>query len=68
MTNIQLYQKFVDDKVFDKTHQLSLGCLVTFAKVSRMLNDGEKESICYAIDKISEYRNLENKIPADQRT
>lgn len=67
MTNIQLYQKFVGDKVFDKTHQLSLGCIVTFVKMHRMLSDEEKEDISHAVDKITEYRELEKRIPNEQR-
>lgn len=67
MTNIQLYQKFVGDKVFDKTHQLSLGCIVTFVKMHRMLSAEEKEDIAFAVDKISEWRDLEKGIPNEQR-
>ena len=66
MTNIQLYQKFVDDKVFDKTLNLSLGCIVTFVKMHRLLTETEKENVCFAVDRISEYREMEKQIPDNQ--
>lgn len=66
MKNIQLLQRFVSDKLFDKIHRVPLGHLVTFADLDVKLTDDEKDEITRAVALISEYREKEQNIPKEQ--
>ena len=60
MTNAQLYQKFVDDIVWNKTYKVPLSALVVFKDLQESLTTSEIESVCYAVKKVSEYREKES--------
>ena len=62
MTNIQLYQKFASDKLFEKTNEVSLSHLLTFVQLYDTLTPEEVEEIKYVTTKVSEWRDKQKDI------
>lgn len=58
-TNIQLYQKFASDKLFEKTKSVPLSHLVTFAKLYNELDEELLQEIGKVTGKVSEWRGHE---------